>query len=94
MDAKDINEIAEIVAKHVTSSIDYKIVEMRKDVDSHEAILKGKNGDAGLSELVRRNTDSIRRLYAAISIIGTAIVLEIINWAIPKIELLFDHIKP
>lgn len=88
MDANEINSIAEIVAKHVTNSIEFKISELCKDVDSHERILKGNNGDMGLIEKVRKNTDSVRKLYAGVGFLGGALMLEFISWLFPRLALI------
>lgn len=78
MDNNEIKEIADAVTNSIILRLDERYTK-RELGDKHERILKGSNGDVGLIEQVRSNTQSVRKLYAGVGFAGGAIVLEILN---------------
>jgi hypothetical protein len=89
MNTEEINAIAELTAKAVFDRLEDRLCDMREDISKHERILKGNNGDAGLIERVRRNTESVRKLYAGIGFIVGAAVLQIVAWIANRIDVFF-----
>lgn len=84
MDAEEIKAIAEHVSEHVILKLDERYA--RKEVVStHQKILKGENGDEGLTETVRFQGRRISLLEKIGIFISSAITIEFLGWLLPKI---------
>lgn len=92
MDTKEKQELATIVATVVCESLNTQVSTWAAEHEEHKRILKGKNGDPSLPELVRNNADQIKetnsrikQLYAGIGVVIGALVVEFMAWLVPRL---------